>query len=315
MVNINIIIRKLLNFKLGSKIDLSMKEIFDICNTVLPIFKKQPMLIEISSPVNICGDIHGQYHDLLRIFNKCGVPPKTNYIFLGDYVDRGDNSLEVICLLFAFKIKYPENFFPLRGNHESESINKVYGFLDECKQRYGAQNGTKIWKNFGKVFNWMPVAGLIAGRIFCCHGGISPDLHTPYDINKIKRPTEIPDEGLLCDVLWSDPEAGENGWGENDRGVSYTFGKDKIDEFLDNNDLDLIARAHQVVEDGYEFFNNRKLVTIFSAPNYCGEFDNAGGVMQVDENLRCSFQIIHPFNKEKSNFISCAGRPCTPPPS
>ena len=315
MLSINTIIRKLLNFKLGTKIDLSMEEIFYLCNNALPIFKKQPMLIEISSPVNICGDIHGQYHDLLRIFNKCGVPPKTNYIFLGDYVDRGDNSLEVICLLFAFKIKYPKNFFPLRGNHESASINKVYGFLDECKQRYGAQNGTKIWKKFGTVFNWMPVAGLIEGRIFCCHGGISPDLHTPYDINKIKRPTEIPDEGLLCDILWSDPEDYLNGWGENDRGVSYTFGKDMIDQFLDRNDLDLIARAHQVVEDGYEFFNNRKLVTIFSAPNYCGEFDNAGGVMKVDKNLRCSFQIIDPYNKNKCNLKTVAGRPCTPPPS
>lgn len=315
MDKIDSIIRKLLNFKIGDKINLSITEIHYICTSALSVFKSQPMLIEISAPVNICGDIHGQYHDLLRLFNKCGVPPKSNYIFLGDYVDRGDNSLEVICLLFCFKIKYPGNFFTLRGNHESESINKVYGFYDECKQRYGNNNGTKIWKLFCKVFNWMPVAGLIDDRIFCCHGGISPDLHKPDDVKKIKRPTEIPDEGLLCDLLWSDPEDYLNGWGENDRGVSYTFGKDMINKFLDNNDLDLIVRAHQVVEDGYEFFNNRRLVTIFSAPNYCGEFDNAGGIMVVDEDLKCSFKILEPFNKENCNLKTVSGRPCTPPPS
>ncbi|EEC74934.1 hypothetical protein OsI_10897 [Oryza sativa Indica Group] len=245
------------------------------------------------------GDIHGQYSDLLRLFEYGGFPPEANYLFLGDYVDRGKQSLETICLLLAYKIKYPENFFLLRGNHECASINRIYGFYDECKRRFNV----RLWKVFTDCFNCLPVAALIDDKILCMHGGLSPDLTHLDEIKSLPRPTDVPDTGLLCDLLWSDPGKDVQGWGMNDRGVSYTFGADKVSEFLEKHDLDLICRAHQVVEDGYEFFADRQLVTIFSAPNYCGEFDNAGAMMSVDETLMCSFQILKPAER-KGKFMA-----------
>ncbi|KAK5984660.1 Serine/threonine-protein phosphatase [Trichostrongylus colubriformis] len=149
----------------------------------------------------------------------------------------------------------------------------------------------KLWKTFTDCFNCLPIAALIDEKIFCCHGGLSPDLQNMEQIRRVMRPTDVPDTGLLCDLLWSDPDKDVTGWGENDRGVSFTFGPDVVAKFLTRHDLDLICRAHQVVEDGYEFFAKRQLVTLFSAPNYCGEFDNAGGMMSVDETLMCSFQV------------------------
>jgi serine/threonine-protein phosphatase PP1 catalytic subunit len=312
------IIRKLLNFIPGSRLNITEAEVIFLCNNVKKIISEQNMLIEINAPVIVCGDIHGQYYDLLRLFRLGGVPPKSNYLFLGDYVDRGYNSIEVICLLFAFKIKFKENFFILRGNHESRSINKVYGFFEECKERFekgntkGKQN--KIWNLFNDTFDYLPVSALIEDRILCMHGGISPHLKDIKDINKIKRPTDIPDDGLLCDICWSDPEKLQKGWGPNDRGVSYIYGPEVVEQFIKDKDIDLVCRAHQVVEDGYEFFANRKLVTIFSAPNYCGEFDNSGGLMKVDENLMCSFLILEPIDKEREKLKSIKGRPKTPPP-
>ena len=205
-----------------------------------------------------------------------------------DYVDRGKQSIECICLLFAYKVKYPNNFFLLRGNHETDNINKIYGFYDECKRRYSI----RLWKAFSECFKYLPVSALVDDRIICMHGGLSPDLTSLSQIESIQRPCVVPDHGLLCDLLWSDPEYElASGWGLNDRGVSYIFAEDVVHAFLEEQDLDLVCRAHQVVEDGYEFFADRHLVTVFSAPNYCGEFDNAGAMMSVDETLMCSFQV------------------------
>ncbi|KAH0937410.1 hypothetical protein HID58_004871 [Brassica napus] len=291
------IIRRLLDYrnpKPGTKqVMLNESEIRQLCSVSREIFLQQPNLLELEAPIKICGDIHGQYSDLLRLFEYGGLPPAANYLFLGDYVDRGKQSLETICLLLAYKIKYPENFFLLRGNHECASINRIYGFYDECKRRFSV----RLWKVFTDSFNCLPVAAVIDDKILCMHGGLSPDLTSVEQIKNIKRPTDVPDSGLLCDLLWSDPSKDVKGWGMNDRGVSYTFGPDKVAEFLIKNDMDLICRAHQVVEDGYEFFADRQLVTIFSAPNYCGEFDNAGAMMSVDESLMCSFQILKPADR------------------
>lgn len=172
------------------------------------------------------------------MFEYGGFPPESNYLFLGDYVDRGKQSLETICLLLAYKIKYPENFFLLRGNHECASINRIYGFYDECKRRQDFfiinlwtrfiwlcfRYNIKLWKTFTDCFNCLPVAAIVDEKIFCCHGGLSPDLHSMEQIRRIMRPTDVPDQGLLCDLLWSDPDKDTTGWGENDRGVSFTFG-------------------------------------------------------------------------------------------
>jgi serine/threonine-protein phosphatase PP1 catalytic subunit len=207
-------------------------------------------------------------------------------------VDRGQHSLETVCLLLAYKVKYPNNFFLLRGNHESSSINRIYGFYDECKRRYTV----KLWKQFTDTFNCMPVAGLVEERILCMHGGISPELNSLEQIHKILRPTDVPDAGLICDLLWADPDVDTTGWGQNDRGVSWTFGQEVVEKFCRVHDLDLIARAHQVVQEGYEFFSQRRLITVFSAPNYCGEFDNCAAVLSVDADLECSIHQLRPMD-------------------
>mmetsp|Transcript_55446 Transcript_55446/g.62006 ORF Transcript_55446/g.62006 Transcript_55446/m.62006 type:complete len:412 (-) Transcript_55446:258-1493(-) len=266
-----------------------------ICLRSRDLLISQPMLLELEAPIKICGDVHGQYYDLLRLFEYGGFPPDSNYIFLGDYVDRGKQSLETICLLLAYKIKYPENFFVLRGNHECASINRIYGFYDECKRRYSV----KLWKRFCAVFDCMPIAAVISDIIFCVHGGLSPTLKSLEQIDSIQRPTDIPESGLMTDLLWSDPEPDISGWEENDRGISYVFGGDVVEEFLNEHNLDLVVRAHQVIEDGYEFFSGRKLVTIFSAPNYCGEFDNCGATLIINTDLKCHFQLLKPSTKKK----------------
>ena len=340
--------------KPGTNVGLTSDEVTYLIETAIPIFTNQPTLLELEAPLQLVGDIHGQFHDLLRLFEHCGWPPDANYLFLGcahrprsakrppsgvslpsagppsmpspppplpspvadrdcpprarsDYVDRGKNGIETICMLLAYKCLYPENFFLLRGNHECASINRIYGFYDECKRRFNI----KMWKKFQDVFNVLPFAAVIDEKIFCIHAGLSPDLNNPEQIKRIMRPSDVPDSGLLCDLLWSDPEADISGWAENDRGVSYTFGADVVSKFLQKHDYDLIVRAHQVVEDGYEFFADRQLVTLFSAPNYCGEFDNAGAVMAVDDSLMCSFRILKPAEKQKFSFGG-GSRPLTP---
>ncbi len=277
----------------GTLASLAENEIKLLCQRVRPILLAQPMLLELEAPLKICGDVHGQFTDLLRLFEYGGFPPESNYLFLGDYVDRGKQSLETVCLLICYKIMYPENFFILRGNHESAGINRIYGFYDECKRRYSI----RLWKVFSDVFNCLPVSAIVDEKILCMHGGLSPEMERLQQIADLSRPCDVPDVGLMCDLLWSDPDTGVNGWAENDRGVSFVFGADVVAAFLEQHDLDLLVRAHQVVEDGYEFFAGRRLVTLFSAPNYCGEFDNAGGMISVDENLMCSFQILKPSSR------------------
>eukprot|EP00486_Rosalina_sp_Unknown_P014295 CAMPEP_0201592110 /NCGR_PEP_ID=MMETSP0190_2-20130828/190090_1 /ASSEMBLY_ACC=CAM_ASM_000263 /TAXON_ID=37353 /ORGANISM="Rosalina sp." /LENGTH=379 /DNA_ID=CAMNT_0048050725 /DNA_START=70 /DNA_END=1209 /DNA_ORIENTATION=+ len=254
-------------------INIASEAVEKICLQTRSIFHSESALLEIDAPMKIVGDIHGQYFDLLRLFELGGYPNEVDsrYIFLGDYVDRGSHSLEVILLLFCYKIKYRNDFYLLRGNHECGSINRIYGFFDECKRRY-PDGGIRLWKTFTDVFNYLPVAAIIDEKIFCMHGGLSPQImkrQSLQQIANIKRPTDVPDRGLLCDLLWADPDPYIDTWGPNDRGVSYTFGAAVLNQFLNVHDMDLICRAHQVVEDGYEFFGSRTLVTIFSAPNYC----------------------------------------------
>lgn len=316
-IDVDGIIDKLLSVRgkrPGHPVNLEEREINWLCDEARNVFRDQPVLLELEAPLKVCGDVHGQYYDLLRLFEYGGFPPEANYLFLGDYVDRGKQSLETVCLLLAYKVKYPENFFMLRGNHEVSGINRIYGFYDECRRRYNA----KMWKRFNEVFNWLPFSAIIDERILCIHGGLSPELVEVKQLNEIQRPTDIPDNGLLCDLLWADPDSDIVGWGANDRGVSFTFGGDVVSNFLRKHDFDLICRAHQVVEDGYEFFAKRQLVTLFSAPNYCGEFDNAGAMMSIDETLMCSFQILKPAERRTRypyNGGNLNQRPATPPRS
>ena len=293
------IIKKLKKARRGSICqELTIKE--DECDYVIDksyeIFQKEESLIKIKAPLYICGDIHGQYYDLLRVFDILNYPPQSTFLFLGDYVDRGKQSLECLLLLLCLKIQYPDKIFLLRGNHECEALNKIYGFYDECKRRLSI----KCFKKITNLFNMMPISALINENILCMHGGLSKDLQNIEQINKILRPTDIPNEGLLCDLLWSDPnESLTEDFGPNERNISVTFSKDYVKNFVEKNNLDLICRAHQVVEEGFEFFADMKLVTIFTAPNYMGEFDNNGGILEVGEDLLCKFHVLRP-NFERS---------------
>lgn len=291
-LNIDNLISRLLN--VGEQrltVHVSENELTQLCHMVKEVFLRQPMLVEVEAPLVICGDIHGQYADLLRIFSKSGFPTDTNYLFLGDYVDRGRQNIEAISLLFCYKIKYAENFFMLRGNHECPMINRVYGFLDEITRRY---KNPRLWNTFQDTFNCMPLAGLVGGRILCMHGGLSPDLRSLDQLRNLRRPQDPPNPSMGLDLLWSDPDPWVKGWQANTRGASYVFGADVVVDACRTLDIDLVARAHQVVQDGYEFFANRRLVTIFSAPHYCGQFDNSGATMTVNEDLSCSFNVFRP---------------------
>lgn len=275
---------------------LTEADVGQICQTTQDVFVSQPILLELDAPVTICGDIHGQFTDLLRIFEWGGLPPMSSYVFLGDYVDRGHQSLETICLLFCWKIKFPEQIHLLRGNHEAISVNLQYGFYEECKRKLSV----KVWKAFNTVFQFLPVAAVIEDRIICMHGGLSPELVHVSAIKSIKRPTDIRNEGLLTDLMWSDPSKEHNYFVKNeDRGIGQWFGKEAVFSFLDRNRLDLICRSHQCMEDGYRFEFDMRLVTIFSAMNYCGTFDNSAAIMIIDEDLSCSLHIFRPFERHE----------------
>lgn len=261
-----------------------------ILRRVRPILMAQPMLVRVEAPVNVCGDIHGQITDLVEIFKAGGLPPDSRYLFLGDYVDRGKYGTEVISVLLGLKVLYPKRIYVLRGNHETDSICRVYGFFDEVKRRYNV----RLFKEFTDVFNCLPIAALIEDIALCMHGGLSPELRHLRQIEQVCRPLVVPDEGLACDILWSDPEEGARGWQPSDRGVSFVFGEEVVQRVCDALKIDIILRAHQVVDEGYSFFAGRRLVTIFSASNYCGEFTNSGAMMVMDENCMCSFQIFKP---------------------
>lgn len=276
---------------------LSEDELKYLCIKSMEIFMQESSFLELTAPIIICGDIHGQYRDLIRLFDFGGSPQKKQYLFLGDYVDRGKNSIECIALLLAYKVKYPKNIFLLRGNHESANINRMYGFYDECKRKVSL----RIYKKFCNLFNILPITALVGEKILCMHGGLAYDLKNLDQLKTIKRPTEIPEAGLLCDLVWSDPDESLyfDFCTNKERGISVCFSKKKVEEFTKENDLDLICRAHQVVEEGFQFFANMKLITVFTAPNYMEEFDNNGGILEVNEDMICSLHVLKP---DKSNI-------------
>jgi serine/threonine-protein phosphatase PP1 catalytic subunit len=284
-------LRELRNEKNISNNFLSKNEHLWLCKEARRVFKDQPVFLELFPPLTIVGDIHGQLPDLLHIFDPPRTPDVTNYLFLGDYVDRGNWSLNTIALLFAYKIKYPGNFFLLRGNHECPETNKEYGFMAECNQAFP---GTNLWQKYNDTFAWMPISAVIDGRILCVHGGLSRDLKKLDQLKKIVRPNDGEQDELVSNLLWSDPEKRVENWEVSDRGLGFLFGLRPVERFLKDNQLDILVRAHQAVNDGYEFpyAPRKEAVTVFSAPRYCGEYDNKAALMHVDESLVISFSTI-----------------------
>jgi serine/threonine-protein phosphatase PP1 catalytic subunit len=311
---LNLLIQKLLaneTCKPGTRAGVTQDEISTLCNAIKPLFLSEPALLELSAPITVVGDTHAQYHDLLRIFEMTGHPPHTKYLFLGDYVDRGKQGIDTVCLLFSYKLKYPDRVFLLRGNHECSYINRLYGFFAECYETYPF---TGVWREFCDTFSCLPIAALIDAKIFCVHGGISPTLESLDDIRNLKRPLEIPEDGLLCDLVWSDPSADVERWEANERGTSYCFGRAPVQEFLDKFGFDIVVRAHQAVMGGYDFpfLPQQTVITLFSAPNYCYEYGNKGAVLEVDDRLFCSFKVLEPRDYDEPIQMP-NDRPGTPP--
>jgi len=261
-----------------------------LCDIVVEYLIEESNVQPVRSPVTICGDIHGQFYDLKELFRAGGEIPESHYIFMGDYVDRGYHSLETFSYLLALKAKYPDKITLLRGNHESRQITTVYGFYDEVQQKYGTAN---VWKHCCRVFDHLALAAIVDSKILCVHGGLSPDVRTLDQIRIITRAQEIPQNGPLCDLMWSDPEEIET-WQVNARGAGWIFGRKVTAQFSKINGLELICRAHQLVQEGYKYmFPERNLVTVWSAPNYCYRCGNVASILALDETLNREFKIFN----------------------
>ncbi|CAJ2639664.1 serine/threonine-protein phosphatase 5 isoform X2 [Trifolium pratense] len=256
---------------------------FQIVLQTKEMLQALPSLVDITVPhgkhFTVCGDVHGQFYDLLNIFELNGLPSEENpYLFNGDFVDRGSFSLEVILTLFAFKCMSPSAIYLARGNHESKSMNKIYGFEGEVRSKL---NETFV-ELFAEVFCCLPLAHVINDKVFIVHGGLfSVDGVKLSEIRSINRFCEPPEEGLMCELLWSDPQP-LPGRGPSKRGVGLSFGGDVTKRFLKDNNLDLVVRSHEVKDEGYEIEHDGKLITVFSAPNYCDQMGNKGAFIRFE---------------------------------
>jgi len=269
-----------------------------LCAAVSALLVEENNVQPVLSPVTIVGDLHGQFYDLLNLLSSAigGSPPETKYIFLGDFVDRGHYSVETLTLLLCLKLKYPGHVTLLRGNHESRQITQCYGFYDECLRKYG---NASVWRYCVQCFDYFTLAAIIDSQVLCVHGGLSPDVRTLDQFRAIDRQQEIPHEGAFCDLVWSDPEDIQVPWQISPRGAGFLFGSVVTDEFNYVNKLDLIARAHQLVMEGKKYhFQNRNLVTVWSAPNYCYRCGNVAAILSIGEPK---------YNTTKTNGVSMNG--------
>ncbi|OHT15803.1 Serine/threonine-protein phosphatase 4 catalytic subunit [Tritrichomonas foetus] len=264
-----------------------------IIQQVQPIFSKESNILELNGPITICGDTHGQLEDVLHLFEISGEIPKVRYLFLGDYVDRGYYSIELICLLLCYKIKYPDNIYLLRGNHETRAVNISYGFYDECITKY---NET-IWNDFNDLFDYFPLSAIVNGKFFCIHGGLSPELMNLDELRKYNRFCEPDINTFVGHILWSDP-GNVIEWTRTERRSGYFFGANHCEEFLKCNNLEKIIRSHEMV-DGYEIEFDGLLVTIWCAPNYCYFCGNQASFMNVKEDGEFDFVVYGPMPPER----------------
>lgn len=362
---------------------LSEYHMKQLCEIVKEYMMEESNIQPVATPVTICGDIHGQFYDLLELFRVAGGMPnedhpeapttienvitsadieppsvitnsklkkklggpkhpdapapapgpastddvsdtsqvnsnnhssagsdldpdetvtkaterreKANFVFLGDYVDRGYFSLETLTLLLCLKAKFPERITLVRGNHESRQITQVYGFYEECVQKYG---NTSVWKACCQVFDFMTLGAIVDGKVLCVHGGLSPEIRTLDQVRVVARAQEIPHEGAFCDLVWSDPEDVET-WAVSPRGAGWLFGDRVSQEFCHVNGLNLIARAHQLVNEGYKYhFKSQDVVTVWSAPNYCYRCGNMASVCEIDEDMKPNFKLFSAVKDE-----------------
>lgn len=270
-----------------------------LCACAINVLREESNVVSLAAPTKIVGDIHGQFYDLLEIFKKGGYPPSVQYLFLGDYVDRGAYSVQVITLLTCLKVRYPESIFLLRGNHECRQISSVYGFLAECQSRY---KGIDVWKQFTDMFDHLPIAALIDEKILAIHGGLSPSVVSIDQIRAMDRFDELPYKGPLSDIVWSDPSSSREGFWKSDRGSGYLFGRDVVEKFVESNKLKIIVRSHQLCQDGYQVLFDGKMITVWSAPNYCYRMGNKAAILAIEKGCKYDFMM---FNASKENEKKC----------
>jgi serine/threonine-protein phosphatase 2B catalytic subunit len=275
---------------------LTQNQVLKIIKMATKIFENEPNLLDVPSPVTVCGDIHGQLYDLCKLFEICGDPDKTSFLFLGDYVDRGSYSLEVLLLLYTMKINHPETFSMIRGNHESKQMTQHFTFKSECLIKYSIE----VYHASLKSFCALPIAAIMNKQFFCVHGGISKDIKYLSDVNNINRfQVDFPSRGAYCDLMWSDPSntfddeiygsSKIKDFTENyERGCSYMFSYNAVCQFLERNNLLCVIRAHQAQDKGYRMYKKTptqqfpSMITLFSAPNYCGTYGNKAAVLKYD---------------------------------
>ena len=256
----------------------SLSEILRICKAAEDILCKEDNVVFLRTPLTIVGDLHGQYFDLKELFYVGG---DTSYLFLGDFVDRGMYSIETLFLLLSLKVRFPTRITLLRGNHETRQITQVYGFYDEIIRKYG---NPEVWVRCTNLFDCLPLAAVVSdSKCFAVHAGLSPSLSNIDELLRLDRFREIPNEGVLCDLLWSDPADDTRGWGVSPRGAGYVFGDDVAKEFNRENDLKLIARSHQLVLNGFQELFHGNVTTIWSAPNYMNRCGNAAAFLRLGE--------------------------------
>ncbi|KAI1130895.1 serine/threonine-protein phosphatase 2B catalytic subunit [Nemania abortiva] len=265
-----------------------------IIKTGTDLLRQEPNLLEMDAPITVCGDVHGQYYDLMKLFEVGGDPSETRYLFLGDYVDRGYFSIECVLYLWSLKIHYPQTLWLLRGNHECRHLTDYFTFKLECKHKYSEA----IYEACMDSFCSLPLAAVMNKQFLCIHGGLSPELHTLDDLRNIDRFREPPTQGLMCDILWADPledfgqeKSNEYFMHNHVRGCSYFFSYHAACNFLEKNNLLSIIRAHEAQDAGYRMYRKTRttgfpsVMTIFSAPNYLDVYNNKAAVLKYENNV------------------------------
>ena len=261
-----------------------LKENFlnDLCRGVKEILEKEPSLLKLNDDCVILGDLHGHILDLFRVLKKFGPPSRTNYVILGDLVDRGEFSLETATLVFVLKALFPNKMHIVRGNHEFPAMFQYNGFSEQIEGVYGSHIVTYAFAN---AFAYLPFAALVSGKVLCVHGGIGPGFTSILQIEAVRRPMVNYDDDPVISCVWSDPkEDVEEGFQESTRGIGYFFGKKALDNFLSTQGLTMLVRGHEPCENGVKKMFDGKLITVFGASNYCNYSKNKSGVLYVSKN-------------------------------
>eukprot|EP00842_Homolaphlyctis_polyrhiza_P006030 jgi/Hompol1/6428/HPOL_002893-RA len=273
---------------------LTNEQALFIIKKATEILKKEPNVLDLDAPLTVCGDIHGQFYDLMKLFEVGGNPADTRYLFLGDYVDRGYFSMECVLYLYTLKIWYPNTLFMLRGNHECRHLTDYFTFKTEARHKYSEE----IYEAALESFCALPLGAIMNKQFLCIHGGLSPDLNTMEDLRHLNRFREPPTHGLMCDLLWADPleDFGQERTNEffihnGVRGCSYFFSYHAACAFLERNNLLSIIRAHEAQDAGYRMYRKTRttgfpsVITIFSAPNYLDVYNNKAAILKYENNV------------------------------